>query len=79
MIIIEDVRLVKPKRHHRKSRIAKKWLKRYGVRPDKTVYVHDNHTIQAHPETAVLLREHWSEEQRRDRQYDFGGSEFMGF
>lgn len=41
-----------PKRKHKKKRIQKKWIKRYGYKtiPDPKLYVYDGKII-AHPDT----------------------------
>lgn len=40
-----------PARTHKKNRIAKKWLKRYGYRrhPDPNIYVFEKNQIVMHP------------------------------
>lgn len=65
MKIIESALLVDtidhgPFRPHRKKRIAKKWLKKYGrdieIRPKKEFYILADKTIVCHPEMAKELR-----------------------
>lgn len=53
-----------PARRHRKKRIAKKWLKRYGRRtiPDANVYVFDGN-VMMHPATYKKLADAVGEEE----------------
>lgn len=53
-IILDPGRTVltdKPARRHRKKRIAKKWLKRYGYKaePDRNIYLYEGNQIILHP------------------------------
>ena len=66
--IILNPRLVEhtnqPARRHRKKRIAKKWLKRYGRRtiPDANVYVFDGN-VMMHPAIYKKLADAVGEEE----------------
>ena len=48
--IVEDFNLVVPVKRHRKKRINKKYLKRYGSKPDSKSYKFGNILVM-HPET----------------------------
>ena len=51
----------KQKRTHKKRRINKKWLKRYGTiylrKPKREVFIFEDRII-GHPETIKKIREH---------------------
>lgn len=53
-----------PARRHRKKRIAKKWLKRYGRRtiPDANVYVFDGN-VMMHPAVYKRLADVYGEDE----------------